>query len=86
MNKLWGWIVAAFGLMGAALLYVAGQRNRAKEAVARAEAEIKSRKAVQEAEHAIDQARTQARKQSAETQREAEERPTHKRPSGHFRR
>lgn len=86
MSKLWGWVVAAFGMLGAALLFVAGQRNRAREAAARAKAEAKGREIAQEVERAIDRARTQARTQSKETQREADERPAVKRPTGTFRR
>ena len=86
MSKLWGWVVAAFGMLGAALLYVAGQRDRAKEAASRAKAEAKGREIVQEVERAIDRARAQARTQSKETQREADDRSSGTRPSGHFRR
>lgn len=86
MSKLWGWVVAAFGLLGAALLHVAGQRDRAKEAAARAKAEAKSREAVREAERAIDKARAEARTRSSEVQRESDSRPDDDRPTGHFRR
>lgn len=86
MTKLWAWIAAAFGLMGAALLYVSGQRDRAREAASRAKAESKSKGAIIDAERAIDRARTQARTQSEETQRNADDRPSGTRPSGHFRR
>lgn len=70
MSRLWGWVVAAFGMLGAALLYVAGQRNRAREAAARAKAEAKGREIVQEVERAIDNARAKAREQAAEIQSE----------------
>lgn len=86
MSRLYGWIAAAFALMGAALLYVAGQRDRAKEAATRAKAEAQGRKAVQEAERTITRVKAQAREQSAEVQREQESRPTDQRPSGSFRR
>lgn len=86
MTKLWAWVAAAFGLMGAALLYVSGQRDRAREAASRAKAEAKSKSAIIDVERAIDAARAQARKQSTETQREAEERPAAERPTGNFRR
>ena len=86
MGRIWGWVVAAFGMLGAALLYVAGQRNRAREAAARAKAEAKGREIVQEVERAIDRARTQARERTAEEQRNANDRPSGTRPSGHFRR
>lgn len=86
MGRVWGWVVAAFGMLGAALLYVAGQRNRAREAAARAKAEAKGREIVQDVENAIDRARTQARERTVEGQREADERPDGERPKGYFRR
>lgn len=90
MSSLWakitGFLVMVIGLLGAALLYTGGQRDRAKEAASRAKAEAKSKSAVLEAERSIERARTQARTQSAEKQREADERPTATRPSGSFRR
>lgn len=89
-SNLWakaiGFLVMIIGLLGAALLYTSGQRDRAKEAASRAKAEAKSKSAVLEAERSIDKARTMAREQSNEVQREAEERPAGTRPSGHFRR
>lgn len=85
-SKVAGALVAIIGLLGAALLYTSGQRDRAKEAASRAKAEAKSKSAVLEAERAIDNARAQARQKSAETQREADDRPATKRPNGSFRR
>lgn len=90
MSNLWGRVVGALvmiiGLLGAALLFVGGQRDRAKEAASRAKAEAKSKSAVLDAERAIDQARATARQKSTEVQNEANERPSGKRPSGDFRR
>ncbi len=74
------------GLLGAALLFVGGQRDRAKEAAGRAKAEAKSKNAVLEAERSIDKARAQSREQSSEVQREADQRPKGQRPSGNLRR
>jgi hypothetical protein len=74
------------GLLGAALLYTGGQRDRAKEAASRAKAEAQSKSAVLEAERAIDTARANARTESNEVQREADQRPTATRPDSHFRR
>ena len=85
-SKFIGALVAVIGLLGAALLYTSGQRDRAKEAASRAKAEAKSKSAVLEAERAIDNARAQARQKSAETQREADQRPAGQRPNGSFRR
>ncbi|MGM0858649.1 MAG: hypothetical protein ACQEW0_16450 [Pseudomonadota bacterium] len=90
MSSLWakvtGFLVMVIGLLGAALLYTGGQRDRAKEAASRAKAEAKSKSAVLEAERAIDDARAQVREKSAEKQREADQRPDGKRPTGTFRR
>lgn len=86
MTKLWSIVVAAFGLLGAALLFVSGQRDRAKEAASRAKAEAKSKSAVMEAERAIDKARAQAREKTKEVEREDNSRPSTDRPSGGLRR
>ncbi|KTG25396.1 hypothetical protein AWR38_01095 [Idiomarina sp. WRN-38] len=85
-SKVAGALVAIIGLLGAALLYTSGQRDRAKEAVSRAKAEAKSKSAVIEAERAIDTARANARQESIEVQRNADDRPSGTRPSGNFRR
>jgi hypothetical protein len=90
MGGIWAKVVGALvmiiGLMGAALLLVGGQKDRAREAASRARAEAKSKSAVMDVERAIDTARAQAREQSAEVQNEAENRPADKRPTGSFRR
>jgi len=79
-------LVMIIGMMGAALLLVSGQKDRAKEAARRARAEAKSKSAVIDAERAIETARAQAREKSQGVQREAENRPADKRPTGTFRR
>lgn len=66
--KVSGALVMIIGLLGAALLYTSGQRDRAKEAASRAKAEAKSKSAVLEAERAIDKARASARKESQEVE------------------
>jgi len=90
MSGIWakavGVLVMIIGMMGAALLLVSGQKDRAKEAARRARAEAKSKSAVIDAERAIDTARAQAREKSQGVQREAENRPADKRPDGDFRR
>ena len=90
MGGLWAKAVGALlmivGLMGAALLLVSGQKDRAKEAARRAKAEAQSKSEVIDAERAIDTARAQAREKSQGVQREAENRPADKRPDGDFRR
>ncbi|QPI62423.1 hypothetical protein [Vreelandella venusta] len=84
--KIAGFLAMVIGLLGAALLYTSGQRDRAKEAASRAKAEAKSKSAVLEAERAIDDARAQVREKSNEVQREADNRPSTERPAGSFRR
>ena len=84
--KVTGFLLMIIGLLGAALLYTSGQRDRAKEAASRAKAEAKSKTAVLEAERAIDNARAQTRQKSAETQSEADSRPAQERPTGTLRR
>lgn len=73
-SNLWakaiGFLVMVIGLLGAALLFVGGQRDRAKEAASRAKAEAKSKSAVLEAERAINQARAKVRTESQGVQRE----------------
>ena len=86
MNRLWGWIVAAFGLLGAALLVVVGQRDKAREKTKQARVALHASEANREVDNTARKAQTAAREQTKETQREAEERPADKRPSGHFRR
>lgn len=68
--KVSGALVMIVGLLGAALLYTSGQRDRAKEAASRAKAEAKSKSAVLEAERAIDTARAKAQNKANEVQRE----------------
>lgn len=90
LSNLWtrvsGALLMIIGLLGAALLYTSGQRDRAKEAASRAKAEAQSKSAVLEVERAIDDARAQVREQSAEKQRDANKRPATDRPTGDFRR
>lgn len=85
-SKVAGALVMIVGLLGAALLFVGGQRDRAKEAASRAKAEAKSKSAVLDAERAIDNAKAKAREQSNEVQREADDRPKGQRPTGSLRR
>ncbi|MGP9591086.1 hypothetical protein [Halomonas sp. AOP42-B2-16] len=84
-SKVAGALVMIVGLLGAALLFVGGQRDRAKEAASRAKAEAQSKSAVLEVERAIDDARAQVREKSAEKQREADKRTAGTRPTGNFR-
>lgn len=70
MSRLWGWIAAAFAALGAALLYVAGQRDRAREATEVAKAKTQSVEKVREVEQRITKAKTQARTEAQEVERE----------------
>ena len=86
MNRLWGWIVAAFAILGAALLYMTGQRNKARETAKRARVAVQTSEANRHADHAARKAQEAARAQSKEVQREADERDSGTRPSGTLRR
>lgn len=84
--KLWGWVLAAFGFLASVILFVAGQRDRAKEAAERAKAEAAGKDAVLRVERLMDEQRAAARAKSDQVEREHEERPDDKRPGGNFRR
>lgn len=86
MSRLWGWVVAAFAVLGAALLYMAGQRNKARETAKRARVAVKTSEANRDADHAARKAQEAARAESKEVQHEADERPSSKRPDGNLRR
>ena len=70
MSRIYGWIAAAFALMGAALLYVAGQRDRAREATEVAQARANNVKTARIAEQAIAQAKADAHIEAQEIERE----------------
>ena len=86
LSRLWGWVVAAFAILGAALLYMVGQRNKARETAKRARVAVKASEANRDADHAARKAQEAARAQSEEVQREADERDSGTRPSGDLRR
>jgi len=86
LNKLWGWIAAAFGLLVALLLFVIGQRDKARAKADKVSIELQAREAMQDAERATSKAREQARSKAAEQQRNADERNEETRPTGTFRR
>ena len=86
MSRLWGWIVASFTLLGAALLLVIGQRNKARDKAKAARVAVQTSEANREADHAARKAQEAARQQSEGVQREADERPDDNRPTGTFRR
>lgn len=86
MSKLCGWLAGAFGLLLAALLYVVGQRDKAREQAKRARVAVKASEANRDADHAARKAQEAARAQSEEVQREADDRDSGTRPSGELRR
>lgn len=84
MSRLWGWVAAAFAALGAALLFVSGQRDRAREAAEVAKAKTHSIEAAREVEHRIDNARAEARMQAQEVEREQMEHQAAGTRPGHF--
>ena len=86
MTRVWAWLVAALGIITAALLYMTGQRNKAREQVKAARVNLQASEASREVDATARKAQEQARTKSAEVQREADERPDDRRPSGHLRR
>jgi hypothetical protein len=75
-----------FVLLLGALGVLFKQRNNARKKADTAERKAEQVTAVREKERDIDQARAEARNESQEVQREADERPTTDRPTGSFRR
>ncbi len=86
MLKLWGWIAAGASLLLAALLLVTGQRDRAREKAKATKVKFQTSEATRGAEHAARKAQADAREQTTEVQREADERPDDRRPTGNLRR
>lgn len=86
MSRLWGWVVAAFAILGAALLYMVGQRDKARETAKRARVAVKTSEANRDADYAARKAQEASRAESQEVQREADERDSGTRPSGNLRR
>lgn len=86
MSRLWGWIVAAFTFLGAALLLAIGQRNKARETAKRARVVVQTSEANREADAVARRAQESARAKSNEVQREADDRDSDTRPSGELRR
>ncbi|MDI5890618.1 hypothetical protein [Halomonas rhizosphaerae] len=86
MSRLWGWIAAGFAILAAGLLYMTGQRDKAREQAKQARVSLQASQASREVDAAARKAQEQARTESAEVQREADDRPEGQRPSGHLRR
>lgn len=79
-------IAGAFAVLIALLGVLLKQRNNARKKADSAERKAEQVHSAREKERAIDNARAQARQKSAETQREADQRPVGTRPSGTLRR
>lgn len=86
IGKLKAGLVAALGFLLAGLLFVIGQRDKARAKVKEVQTAKATVEANQELERTIHKVQAEARKQSQETRREHEERPAGKRPDGNFRR
>ena len=86
MAKLWPWVVAAFGFLLAGLLLVIGQRDKARAKVKQTQVDLQITQAAREVDTAARKAQEQSRQQSAEVQREDDNRPDDRRPSGTLRR
>lgn len=86
LSRLWGWIAAGFSLMLAALLFVAGQRDKAKTKTKTAKRQARAERSARDVEKKANAAQAAAREESSEVQRNDDDRPSDKRPSGDFRR
>jgi len=86
VSRLWGWVVAAFAILGSALLYMVGQRSKARETAKLARVAVQTSEANRKSDAAARKAQEAARAQSKEVQREADERDSGTRPSGNLRR
>ena len=86
MSRLWSIVLAGLGLLIVGLLLVAGQRDRAREQLKSVQVALQSSEASREVDAAARKVQQQARDSAQEVQREADERPDDRRPSGHLRR
>ena len=86
MTRVWAWLVAALGIITAALLYMTGQRDKAREQAKAARVNLQASEATREVDATARKAQEQARDSAQEVQREADERPDDRRPDGHLRR
>jgi len=86
VTRVWAWLVAALGIITAALLYMTGQRDKAREQAKAARVNLQASEATREVDATARKAQEQARDSAQEVQREADERPDDRRPDGHLRR
>lgn len=85
-SKLKIGLVAAIGFLVAGLLFVVGQRDKARAKVKQVQVEKATVEANQALERTVSRVQADARKTSQETRREHEDRPDDRRPDGNFRR
>lgn len=86
MGRVTAWLVAALGILSAVLLYVVGQRDKARDKAKAARVSLQVSEASREVDATARKAQEQSRTKSSEVQREADDRPSAERPSGTFRR
>lgn len=90
LSSVWKYVAGALAavsaILGALLLYTGNQRDRAKDALKVAKAQVKSTEQAREVEQNITKSVVEAQTKSAEVQREHESRPADTRPTGIFRR
>jgi len=77
---------AAGSLLLALLLFVIGQRDRARAKVKEVRVQSATMEANREVDAAVERERAAARQNTEETRREHEDRPADRRPDGVFRR
>jgi len=86
MGRVTAWLVAALGILAAALLHMVGQRDKARDKAKAARVSLQVSEASREVDATARKAQEQARTKSAETQRQADDRPAAQRPTGNLRR
>lgn len=86
LSRLWGWVAAGFSILLAALLFVSGQRDKAKRKAKTAKKQASAERTARDVEKKANAAQAAAREESNEVQRHDDDRPSSKRPSGDFRR
>lgn len=79
-------LLAVFGVLVGALGWMKSKKDTAEQKAQVAEQNLAVERSTRAKESEIDQAKAQARTQSAEVQKDHEDRPTDVRPDGDFRR
>lgn len=86
LSSLKGWFAAAGALLLAALLFVVGQRDKARAKVKQVKVQKETVEATREVERATTKAQAAAREKTNATRKAHEKRPSGERPDGNFRR